>query len=202
MIKKAGFCLYSLLWAYLGWGQPNCNVYKWQGDTVCYKACLEALKAITFDQGSRQSQTHFDNALAICPALDYAYREKAVPYLKRGDFITWKKLIDSAVQLNPGAYLGIRGWCRYKFLNDYQGAIGDIERLDALADYDVGYTGDGDYHLQFIRALSYKAIGQKDKAIRIMEKKTGRGELQPAILRLLTCGSSASGNRCLPKCNS
>jgi tetratricopeptide (TPR) repeat protein len=161
-------------------GQPNCNVYKWQGDSACYEACLESTKAIAFAQGSKASQMHFDKAIALCPSFDYAFREKSVPYLKRGDFITWKRLMDEAMRLNPAAYLGVRGWCRYKFVADYGGAIQDIEMLDSLVNFDLGYTGDGDYHLQFIRALGYKGLGQKQKAIEIIEEHMG-GEKYNAL---------------------
>lgn len=170
MSRKVSLSIFSLLSVCVCLAQPNCNVYKWQGDSACYKACLESLEAIRFPQGSKESQIHFDKAIALCPSFDYAYGEKAVPYLKRGDFITWRKLIDQAVQLKPAIYLGIRGWCRYKFLIDYKGAIQDIEQLDSLVSYDMGYTGDGDYHLQVIKALSYKGLGQRQKAIEILEE--------------------------------
>lgn len=188
MIKKVIFSFYCLCWAIFCIGQPNCNVYKWQGDSACYQACLEATKAITFSQGSKASQMHFDKALALCPSFDYAYREKSVPYLKRGDFITWKRIIDQAVRLNPATYLGIRGWCRYKFLSDYQGAIGDIEKLDSLVNRDIGYSGDGDYHLHFIRALSYKGIGQQQKAIEVIEKLMGEEKYNPMSYDYLHIG--------------
>ena len=61
-------------------GQPNCNIYKWKGDSLCYYACLEATKAIEFSQGSKESQIHFDRAIELCPTFAYAYFEKAVPY--------------------------------------------------------------------------------------------------------------------------
>lgn len=151
-------------------GQPNCNVYLWKGDTLCYKACLEATEAGEYEQGSKASQIHFDKAIQYCPTFAYAYFEKAVPYLKRGDFITWKQLIDKAVELSPTAYLGYRAWCRYQFLRDYEGAIRDIDRLDSLITYDIGHSINGDYHLNIAKALCYKALGEKKKAIEIIEQ--------------------------------
>lgn len=129
------------------------------------------MKAIEFEQGSRESQQHFDRAIELCPSFDYAYFEKAVPYLKRGEFITWKILIDKAVDLNPTEHLGYRGWCRYQFLADYNGAIKDIEKLSSIVTYDIGYSINGDYHLNIARALCYKGIGQIEKAIEIIEKQ-------------------------------
>lgn len=157
-----------LLGSIKAYAQPNCNVYKMNNNLPCYEACLEATKGEA-EQGSKASQLQFDKAIELCPSFDYAYFEKAVPYLKRGDFITWKKLIDKAVELNPAAHLGYRGWCRYQFLRDYKGAIQDFEKLDSLVSYEIGHSINGDYQLNIAKALCYKAIGQKSKAIEIIE---------------------------------
>ncbi|MCJ8155210.1 tetratricopeptide repeat protein [Chryseobacterium sp. SSA4.19] len=101
--------------------------------------------------------------------------EKAVPYLKRGDFITWKILIDKAVQLEPSKHLGYRGWCKYQFLRDYKGAIADIEALEKI--YPTGYLGysaNGDYELHIAKAICYSALGQKEKAISIIENQLAK----------------------------
>lgn len=148
---------------------PNCEVFR--DDPPCYGACEEAMRAIRYRQGSWQSQSHFDKSLALCATFAYSYMEKAVPFLKRGDFITWKKLIDRAVELEPAQYLGYRGWCRLQFLRDYEGAIADIEELQNLVDYDIGYCQTGDYHLEVALALCYKELGQKQKAKQMIESK-------------------------------
>ncbi|RZJ38722.1 MAG: tetratricopeptide repeat protein, partial [Chryseobacterium sp.] len=96
-------------------------------------------------------------------------------YLKRGDFLTWKILIDKAVELNPKMHLGYRGWCRYQFLRDYNGAIADIEALEKI--YPTGYLGysaNGDYELHIAKALCYSAMGQKEKAISIIENQLSK----------------------------
>jgi tetratricopeptide (TPR) repeat protein len=159
--------------------QPNCDIYKWNGDENCYKACIEATEANNYPQGSAQSQYQFDKAIELCPNFDYAYFEKAVPYLKRGDFITWKLLIDKAVELNPHQRLGYRGWCRYQFLGDFEGAIEDIEKLESLVNYDIGYCQNGDYHLIIAKALCYKGLGIKNKAINLIEDQLKKGDYSP-----------------------
>jgi tetratricopeptide (TPR) repeat protein len=120
--------------------------------------------ALRYSQGSYRSQLYFDKSIDLCPNFAYAYSEKAVPFLKRGLFIEWKKLIDQAVDLSPTEYLGYRAWCRVQFLRDYEGAIKDIEELDSLIDYDIGYCQTGDYHLNIVLALCYKELGHLDKA--------------------------------------
>ncbi len=164
------FFLSTLVLPICSIAQPNCNVYKMKNDQVCYEACVLATEE-GGAQGSRYSQVKFDKAIEQCPSLDYAYFEKSVPYLKRGDFITWKKIIDKAVEINPLGRLGYRGWCRYQFLRDYRGAIADFERLDSLTKFDIGYSQNGDYQLNIAKALCYKALGEKKKAIEIIEKQ-------------------------------
>ena len=168
-------------------GQPNCNVYKMKGDEACYQACVTATTGEDA-QGHKSSQQKFDKAIEMCPGFDYAHMEKSVPYLKRGDFVTWKKLLDKAVELDPIAHMGYRGWCRYQFLRDYKGAIRDFEKLDSLTAFDIGYSVNGDYHLNIAKALCYKAIGEKTKAIQIIEDQLSQKGYLPMIYDYLHLG--------------
>ncbi|MTI31069.1 tetratricopeptide repeat protein [Xanthovirga aplysinae] len=163
--------IFSLFFSIPLFSQPNCEAYRYQGDTLKYLACMQAKKREGHYQFSREYQEAFDEAIGIDSTFDYAYREKSVAYLKSGDFITWKNLIDKAVALNPEAHLGARGWCRYQFFRDYKGAIEDIENFEKLVNYDVGYSVNGVYHLSIAKAICYKALGQKERAISIIEEK-------------------------------
>lgn len=164
------FIFVLLLTPFNAFSQYNCNIFKMNNDQPCYEACLAAIEAEP-GQGKRSSQMLFDKAIELCPTFDYPYFEKSVPYIKRGDFITWKKLIDKAVELNPKGHLGYRGWCKFQFLRDYKGAIRDFEKLDSILNYDIGYSMNGNYQLNIVKGLCYKAIGQKDKAIEVIEKQ-------------------------------
>jgi tetratricopeptide (TPR) repeat protein len=169
------------------YSQFNCNVYKINKNQPCYEACVIATEGEA-GQGTKASQLQFDKAIELCPSFDYAYAEKSVPYLKRGDFITWKKLIDKAVDLNPIGHLGYRGWCKYQFVRDYRGAIKDLEKLDSLISYDIGYSINGDYQLNIALALCYKAIGQKRKAVEIIENQLAQKDYTPMIYDYLHLG--------------
>ncbi len=179
--------LLSLCCCLHAYAQPNCNIYKTNGNDSCYQACLIATSGFGA-QGSKISQMRFDKAIEGCPVLDYAYMEKAVPYLKRGDFATWKTLIDKAVDLNPLGHLGYRGWCRYQFLRDYEGAIRDLELLDSLKTGDLGYSINGDYQLNVAKALCYKALGQKQKAIQTIEAQLAQKGYVPLMFDYLHLG--------------
>jgi len=147
--------------------QPNCEILK--NDSACYLACKTAWKAIRYEQGSFKSQALFDKSIAQCSSFAYSHQQKAVAFLKRGQFIEWKKLIDKAVELSPTEYLGYRGWCRIQFLRDYYGAIKDLEQLKSLTKHDIGFCQNGNYHLEIALALCYKEVGQLAKAKEIFE---------------------------------
>lgn len=166
------FNLLMLLFAFSSsFAQPNCEAYKYYGDTLKYEACKKAMEIKGHYQFSKEYQTTLDKSIEIDSTFDYAYWAKSIAYLKSGDFVTWKKLIDKAVEYNPKEHLGYRGWCRYQFFRDYKGAIKDIEKLDSLVDYDIGQSQNGTYHLNIAKGLCYKAIGEKEKAIAILEKQ-------------------------------
>lgn len=146
--------------------QVNCNAIEGED---CKKAC-ELYNWASDLQGLKASQEDFDKAVELCPDFSNAYMEKAVPYLKNGDFATWKILIDKAVALDPKKHLGYRGWCRFQFVRDYHGAVQDLEELKKYYPEDLGRSFNGDYHLDVVRAMSYSALGHKEKATGIIER--------------------------------
>lgn len=154
--------------------QPNCNAYKIEGNRARHTACKKTEEARNMYQFRKEYIEIMDEAIEIDPTFSYPYWAKSIAFLKSGDFITWKEIIDKAVELKPEQHLGYRGWCRYQFFRDYEGAIADIEKLDSLVDHEIGFTQNGDYHLNVAKALCYKAIGRKEKAIEIMEKQMAR----------------------------
>jgi tetratricopeptide (TPR) repeat protein len=153
--------------------QPNCEYYKANNNHSCYEACLLATAA-TEEQGSKNFQELFDKAISLCPNFDYAYFEKSVPYIKRGEIAEWKTLIDKAIEIDPALHLRYRAWCRFQFLRDYQGAIHDLNTLLNLTGGQPGYSQNGDYHLEVVRALAYKGLGMYPEAIDILEQHLKR----------------------------
>ena len=160
--------------------QPNCNAYKYEGDSLQYEACKVVENVNIHNQFSREFQEILDQSIKICPYFAYAYREKSVAYLKSGDFLNWKKLIDSAVEHDELGNLDYRGWCKFQFFRDYQGAIDDFERLEKLVK-DIGYSQNGDYHLQIVKGISYSAIGNKNKAISIINDQLNKENYSPGL---------------------
>lgn len=151
----------------MGFAQPNCNIYK--GDSSCYQACLESEKAIMHGQGSKYSQEHFLKSIDLCPEFVYSHFERSVPFAKRGLMHLWIDQINTAVALDPTSYLGQRAWYHWFFMHNYEKAIADIDSLESLISYDIGKTGDGLFHLNVMKAICYKGLGNYDKAIELIE---------------------------------
>ncbi len=179
-----------LMMPFWGFAQPNCNAFLYQGDTLQYKAC-QLVKNIddVHYQFSREFQELYDQALTICPYFAYAYREKSVAYLKSGDFLGWKKLIDQAVKYDARGNLGDRAWCRYQFFRDYKGALEDFKQLDVLMKTsDIGYSVNGDYHLNIARAICYSALGQKKQARTVIENQLKAPKYEPGLYDFFQLG--------------
>ncbi|MBK9734239.1 MAG: hypothetical protein IPO92_04435 [Saprospiraceae bacterium] len=166
----------------------NCNVFLYQKDTLQYEACLIAEDAYQYYQYSREYQEILDKAIEKCPYFSFAYRNKSTAYLKSGDFITWKYLIDKAVKYDFRENIGYRGWCKFQFFRDYQGAIDDIESLEAVSKGNIGYSAGGHYHLKVAKALCYKQLGNVNKAISIMEQYMGDTTYQISVFDHLHLG--------------
>lgn len=155
-------------------GQDNCLVFKMNGDSCRFQACDYLEKAPRYFQLTRAYHEVKDSALALCPEYGVIYKTKSTAYLKTGDFINWKKYIDKAVELNPTAHLDYRAWCRFQFFRDYQGAINDLEELERLKKYDIGWCQNGHYHLSIAKALCYKMIGKQERAIEIINSQLNK----------------------------
>ncbi|HYF67785.1 MAG TPA: hypothetical protein VD884_06610 [Ohtaekwangia sp.] len=145
-------------------GQPNCFVY--EGD--CKKACELFLN--TPYQGKWESQKLYDSAIALCPDFSFAHHERSVAFLKNGEFTQWREYMDQAVELNPKTFLGNRGWCRFKFLHDYKGALEDLNALQKLNKGFLGWSGDGDYDLRVVMALCYRELGDIKHALTLFDE--------------------------------
>ncbi|NDV14920.1 hypothetical protein GO009_02690 [Muricauda sp. TY007] len=139
-----------------------------------YKACLAAEKISEHYQFTREFQSILDSAITIDPTWDYPYRAKSTAYLKSGDFITWKKLIDKAVAYDTLANLYYRGRCRFNFFRDYKGAIADFKMLKQVI-YNQNKVKEllihDDTHVDTFLALCYRSLGETEKAIEIMTSR-------------------------------
>jgi Flp pilus assembly protein TadD len=158
----------------------NCTLYP--AGTPCRQACeLYESPPPEPRQGSAASQQLFDRILTLCPDFAPAWHEKAVPYLKRGDFATWKQLIDEAVRRQPRQYLAYRGWCYFHFLRDYEQAAADLTQVVTEAQGQPRYNNDGDYDLRTVLALCRRELGDRTGALALLTDCIEAGEAQQRV---------------------
>lgn len=116
-------------------------------------------------QGTKMNMLYLDSCVQLNPNMAKAWRDLGTPYLKRGDFATWAWYINKAVALAPKKMLVSRGWCRYKFMRDCEGALADLKEVIRLTGDGTAHTGDGTYNLYVVMALCERGLGHPEAAL-------------------------------------
>lgn len=152
--------------SFLMYGQGNCTLYpEGSGER---KACELSYEAIEYQQGSKESQLIFDEAIAVGPKYAWAYYEKSVPYLKRGFLQEGLQILNEAVKLEPMNYLTYRAYWYWQYRN-YELCIDDLEQFYAVPKTYVETTPGGEKDMRIILGLAYAKIGDYKKAIQTIE---------------------------------
>lgn len=113
-----------------------------------------------YPQGSPDNMYLIEMAIEADPTNSAALRELSVPYLKRGLPHQWKPLFDKAVEVDPVAWQGWRGYLKLFFYRDYEGAILDLNATDTLTPNLTDYPQS--MSVDYLRGLAY--MGLKDDA--------------------------------------
>ncbi len=127
-------------------------------------ACEYAKKAITFKQGSKESQLLFDSAISINPNYAWAYYEKSVPYFKRGMLNEGIKLLNKAVELDPLSHLTYRAYWFYQH-KSYARCKDDLEQFYAMEGTYNKNTPDGAVDMRILLGIVYSELGLRQQAI-------------------------------------
>lgn len=98
---------------------------------------------------------YYDSLISACPDMAYAYQQKAIPYIKNGDYAAAMPLEDKAVELDPERWTGYRGFLKCILTKDYKGAIADFKKAQELVPNN--YTMDHTY--LFYQGLSHLELG-------------------------------------------
>ena len=114
-------------------------------------------------QGYGLSQAMFEILNWQHPKYSAAYFERSVPFNKNGDYATGFYYLNQAVELNPLEHLGYRGYMKLRFLRDYEGALMDFDRLDAMTPDVVDAPWGED--INFLRGEAYYGMGKYAEAI-------------------------------------
>lgn len=129
-------------------------------------------------QGTQESINAFAKAVELDPTHAESWRELSIPFLKRGMPHLWKKYIDKAVELDPIAWQGYRGYNYLWFYRDYKNAIADFNATDTLTpnftDAPQGHSVDYWRGIAYLGLKDYKnAIAYFDKHIQKETEETG-----------------------------
>ncbi len=77
-------------------------------------------------------QQYCDSLISLCPNIAVAYQQKAIPFIKNGEYEKAFKLEDKAVELEPANYVAYRGFLKCIFTKDYENAIVDFQKAEQL----------------------------------------------------------------------
>ncbi|MES2836015.1 MAG: hypothetical protein V4667_00700 [Bacteroidota bacterium] len=105
-------------------------------------------------------QLYCDSIINLCPNIAFAYRQKAIPYIKNGEYEKAFSLNDRAVELDSVGYTAYRGFLKCIFTKDYDGAIIDFKKAQQLIP--GGYEMDHTYF--FFEGLCNLELGNYVKA--------------------------------------
>lgn len=164
---KPYFILLLLSVAHALSAQGNCALMEEGGKERI--ACEYGKRAITFKQGSRQSQLLFDSAIAVNPQYAWAYYEKSVPYFKRGMLSEGIRLLNKAVDLDPLSYLTYRAYW-FSQHKSYARCKDDLETYYAMEDAYDKNTPDGALDMRILLGIIYSEMGLNQRAIDQVEQ--------------------------------
>lgn len=125
-------------------------------------------EAIQYYQGSVPFQNGIIKAFKTDPTFDKGFRELSIAYLKRGIPHKWKERIDIAVEIDPIAWQGYRGYNYLWFYRDYRQAILDFDATDSLTpnfiDQPQGHSVD------YWRGIAYLGLKDYDNSLSYFNK--------------------------------
>lgn len=164
MVRSSKFCLNLLPLFFLLSCQPS-DDYKDYSAVERKKMSVEYLENAekNFGQGTPACMNLIEAALQLDPNNAAAWRELSVPYLKRGLPHEWKPLFDKAVELDPVAWQGWRGYLKLFFYRDYESAIADFNATDTLTPNFTDYPQS--MSVDYQRGLAYFQLNEKEKAL-------------------------------------
>jgi len=119
-------------------------------------------------QGSIGEQMIIREAEITDPNNGMVWREYGVPYLKRGFAAEFETYYAKAVELDPLAWTGWRGYLYLYFYRDYERAIADFDVTDKLTPEVVDYPQS--LSVDYMRGISYLMLEDYDNALDFFER--------------------------------
>lgn len=131
-------------------------------------SAMNYFSAKPLNYSSYEWQTRADSALRIDPTHDKLWQEKAMPFLKNGDWASWLQNIAKSVELKPFEWLPYRGFCRAIFMKDYEIAIKDFEAAEKIKPQEIHFVMDHSH--DYYKALCYLELNKPQLALTHIQK--------------------------------
>ncbi len=96
------------------------------------------------------------------------WRERGIPYLKRGIASGYYEPYKRCAELDPVQWQGYKGYCTLYFYRDYESALKDFDELDALTPNFLDYPQATS--IDYMRAICYSGMDQPKKALAYIDQ--------------------------------
>jgi tetratricopeptide (TPR) repeat protein len=126
----------------------------------------------TRNQGTPAEQMLLREAQRLDPYNATVYQQLGDPYLYRGLVTAFPNYYGKAVELDPLAWTGWRGYLYLYVYRDYARALADFDATDTITPGVVDYPQSTS--VDYMRGICYLQLGQYDRAIEYFDRHIDR----------------------------
>ena len=134
------------------------RTYSEEEKTVLSESLLNGAGTDLYYQGSVGERMIIHEGNSYNPNNAWGEREIGVPYLKRGFATEANKYYTRAIEYDPEQWLGYKAYCWLYFYRDYETALEEIDRFDAMTPGIVDYPQSTS--VNYMRGLCYLQLGR------------------------------------------
>lgn len=126
----------------------------------------------TRNQGTPTEQILLREARQLDPYNATVYQQLGDPYLYRGLVTAFPNYYGKAVELDPLAWTGWRGYLYLYVYRDYERALADFDATDTITPGVVDYPQSTS--VDYMRGICYLQLDRYDRAIEYFDRHIGR----------------------------
>tara|TARA_R110002072_G_scaffold152494_12_gene302212 strand:+ start:4641 stop:5492 length:852 start_codon:yes stop_codon:yes gene_type:complete len=119
-------------------------------------------------QGTPKAMTLLDEILELDSTNAEAWRERSIPYLKRGYPHEWFKNYEYAIVYDAKEWIGWRGYNFLFFYKDFRRAISDFNATDTLTKDFIDFPQA--MSVDFLRGIAYYGLESYDTALFYLQR--------------------------------
>ncbi len=139
------------------------RVYSDEEQLALSESLLNGAGTDLYYQGSVGERMIIHEGNSYNPNNAWGQREIGVPYLKRGFAAEANEYYEKAVEYDAEEWLGYKAYCWLYFYRDYETALAEIDRFDALTPGVVDYPQSTS--VNYMRGICYLQLGRFEGAI-------------------------------------